>query len=130
MSLSGDVYTVCANNSALTNLVDDRIYLSRQITDTCPQLVYHAPIAFDNVAYRTQNEPPGRAVHTVQFDCYGETANDAESVADALIALWDGYQSDSPDIGYAFVDNKIDDGYSPTLENYRIIVDVTIETGL
>jgi hypothetical protein len=130
MTLSDDVYTICSGYSGLTDLVSDRIYRSRQpASPTYPHVVYHVPIDDDNTAYRTQNETPERRVILAQFDCYGATANEADDVAAQVIALWDGYQSSDPDIGYAFKQNDIDDGYQAGLDAFRVIVDIRIETG-
>jgi hypothetical protein len=130
MTLSDTLYTVCAGNAALVALVGDRIYRARHEVSGYPQIVYSAPITTDNTLYRTHGEAPGRSVIVAQFDCYGATANQADAVADALSALWDGYQSASADIGYAFVNNRIDDGYSATLESFRVVVDIRIEIGV
>jgi len=129
MSLSDTVYTVCSGVEDLTDIVGDRIYRSvHQLTGE-PQIVYHAPILTDSSAYRTHGEPPGRHVATVQFDCYGASANEADSVADQLVSIWDGYTNSDHDIGYAFVQNRIDDGFQAGLEIFRVIVEVGIDIG-
>lgn len=131
MSFNDDIYTVMSGDSGITDLVVDRIYTDREpASPTYPLITYHAPISDDNAAYRTHTEAPGRTVTVVQFDCYGETGNSADDVADALVALWDGYQSSSPDIGYAFKENRIKDGYQAGMDAFRVIVDIRIETGV
>ena len=130
MTLSGDIYTICSGDTTLTNLVDDRIYYSRQVTSTFPQVVYSGSTGFDDQKYRDHDGAPGRAEILVQFDCYGTTANEAEQVANAIVDLWSGYQSSSPDVGRAHIMNQIEDGYSASLEAFRLIVDVVIETSV
>ena len=130
MTISDDIYTVCSNYAGLTALVGDRIYRNREQPTSYPQVVYHVPIAENSSRYRTQGEAAGRTVLTVQFNCLAMTANEADDVAAQLRARWDGYQSASPDIGYAFVDNVIDDGFQPGSDVFRVIVDVTVETGV
>ena len=124
MTLADDVYTICSNDATLTGLVSDRIYAWRQITSTFPQVVYRPPVAYDDTMARDHGGNVTRAEAIVQFDCYGSTGNEAEEVADALIDIWSGYQSKSPDVGYAFVSNKIADGYVASLDAFRVIVDV------
>lgn len=133
MTISDDIYTVCSGYAGLTALVADRIYRSREQPTpptTYPQVVYTVPISDDNSQYRTHDDTPGRTVTTVQFDCLAQTANEADDVAAQLRARWDGHQSASPDIGYAFVNNIIDDGFQPGTDVYRVIVEVEIETGV
>jgi hypothetical protein len=131
MTLEDDIYTICSGDTGLTNLVSDRIYLSREpASPTYPHVVYTSPITVDNTGYRDHDGAAGRYRAVVQFDCYGNTANEAGDVADQLADLWDGYQSSSPDIGYAFLDDRINDGYQPGLDAYRVIVDITLETGV
>jgi len=125
--LSSDVYTVCAADGDLVALVGDRIYSTRQPKRTLPNVVFTGPVAWSDMIYRDNDGAPGRSVVTVQFDCYGSTANEAEEVADAIVALWSGYQSNSPDIGRAHISNYINDGYGPSLESFRVIVDVDID---
>ena len=130
MTISDDIYTVCSGHAGITALVSDRIYRSREQPTGYPQIVYTVPISDDNADYRTHGEAPGRTVTAVQFDCLAETANEADDVAAQLRARWDGYQSASPDIGYAFVSNVIDDGFQPGSDVFRVIVEVEIETGV
>lgn len=129
MSLSDTIYTILSNAASLTALVGDRIDRDRQMDSTLPNVVYAAHVDQDDAAYRDQDGAPGRAVFTAQFNCYGSTANEASDVAAEITSLFSGYQSDAQDIGYAFVANRIDDGYDAGLDSYRVIVDVSIETG-
>ena len=130
MTLADDVYTVCSGDATLTGLVGDRIYAWRQMTGDFPQVVYTPPVAYDDSAARDHDGDVTRADVIVQFDCYAETGNEAEAVANALISLWSGYQSSSPDVGYAFVSNKIADGYVSSMDVYRVIVDVMMNVGV
>jgi hypothetical protein len=129
MTLSADVYTVCAADATLTALVSDRIYFARQVTSTFPQVVYSSA-GYGDEMYRDQDDPPSRAEVIMQFDCYGSTANEAEEVADAIVSLWSGLQQTSPDIGRAQVSNRINDGYNASLEAFRQIVDVVIDVSV
>lgn len=127
MTFSDDIYTVCSGDSGVTGLVADRIYSTRQPENDYPQIVYTAGIGYDDAVYRDHDGPPGRTEEICQFDCYGSTANEAEDVANTIVALWSGYQNDGLGIGYAFISNKINDGYNSSLDAYRYIVDVLIE---
>jgi hypothetical protein len=130
VSASNDVYTATAADSGITALVADRITIGQVVESTYPQIVLVVPISSDNTMYRDQDGAAGRTTLVVQFDCYAETAEEAEQVADAVISRWDGLQLSSPDIGRAFVNNKIGDGYDGSLNVYRYIVEVEVETSV
>lgn len=131
MTISDTIYTICSNDATLTALVADRVYRTREQPTGYPQLVYHVPISDDDSEYRDHDGGnPGRAVVVAQFDCLAETANDADDLANALISLWNGYQSSTYDIGYAFKDNRIDDGFQPGSDVFRVIVEIRIEIGV
>ena len=127
MTLSNDIYTVMAADSGVSALVGDRITTGRlNRDDTYPQIQIVTPADFDDSMYRDHDGAPGRADVVIQFDCYGVTAVEAENVADAIIDLWSGYQSSSPDFGSAFIERKLDDGYNGGLNAYRYIVSVAV----
>ena len=116
----------CAGYAALYARIVRRCYPDKvPESPTYPLIVYHAPIAANDTAYRAHNHSTGRTEATVQFDCYAETGDEAEALANDLKAAWNGY-SNGCSIGYSFIANDIT---SPedALNKFRYIVDVIIE---
>ena len=125
-SLRGLVYTRCVGYAPLAALIGTRCYPDRIPENAVyPLVVYRAPIASTDAAYRTHGNGTDRTESTVQIDCYATTGAGAESLADAVAAAWNGY-SLTCDIGYSFIANRIANR-EDALNEYRSIVDVTIE---
>jgi len=92
---------------------------------TYPALRY-TRISTINEQYRTTTPTPTKREEArVQFDCFAETGDAAEALADQVRAAWDGYQN-SCTVGRAFQANRIED-YEDGLGVYRTIVDMIIE---
>ena len=126
-SLQQIVHTRCTGYAALTTLIGTRCYPDRvPERATYPLVVYHAPIASDDSAYRTHATATRHTDSLVQFDCYATTSAGAESVADAVVNAWNGYYTTTNcNVRRARVQNRIHDRQDD-LNEYRVIVDVLI----
>lgn len=129
MTFRDDIVTITTNDGTITALISDRMYPDRRhegITD--PSLVYIAFISDNNTHSRDQ-EGAGRTMTRVQFESWADRSRTAHELADAVETLWNGYQDDARDIGFAWKVNRLPAEYHQQLDQYRVIVDVMIEHG-
>lgn len=125
-----DIVAITTADAGFTSLAGQRIYPDQvPETPTYPLVVYHAYIDSDNSQYRGMEGAAERTVTRVQFDCYGKRSRDAEELADALTAVWDGLQDKGRDIGRSFKATRLSDGYMQQTNSYRVLVDFLVEHG-
>lgn len=126
MSFRELVYGHTVGSAAIAAIIGTRCYPDR-LPDgvTLPCVSYVARVSESGEATRHHEGPSDRVVNRVQFNAYAETGDEAEALAAAIIAAWDGYQS-LPAIGSAQVENVIDT-WDTGLERHRTIIDVMME---
>jgi hypothetical protein len=129
VTLRETVFARCTTHVGLSALIGMRCYPERLVENAVyPAVTFIAPVSRVDDTYRTHsnvNSPVTRAVSRVQFNCFDDTGDGAEDVADQVIQAWSGFK-DGCDVGYAFIANKIATR-EDELKAFRFIVDVLIE---
>lgn len=91
MSIGSEVIKYLESKSAVTDLVSSRIYFLRmpEKQQTYPAIVVNLP----NTTYGHYiSLSDGIAIARVQFDCLATSSTEADSVAEAIRSILDGYR--------------------------------------
>ena len=129
MGLRSTIYDAVTGDTTIAALIGTRCYPNRLPEDASFPAVVYGQVSEDDSRYRdhTASEAVGRAVARVQFSAYAATGDGAAALADALVALWSGYQ-DGCTVGMAQVANRLET-VEPAINRHRHIVDVLIDYG-
>ena len=125
MSLRQTIFSTMTSDVAVSALIGNRCYPQRLPEDVELPAVSWFLVSDVDVGYRSHGESTPRSVARIQFNCYGETSDQSNELADAVTALWSGLQN-LPDIGWAQIANKLED-FDTGLNRHRSIVDVRMD---
>ena len=124
-SLRRNVFLACTNDPTLGGLIADRCYPTRLPAGVSLPAISYRQISDDDTEWRAHGEATTRSIARVSFDCWADSSDETAEVADALIALWSGYQA-PPDIGWGQIALRLDD-FEESLGRHRTVVDVRID---
>jgi hypothetical protein len=125
-TVSETVYTRNTTHAGLSALISNRCSPERyQNGETMPTVRYLFVSTPPNLYSDHDAAPPDRWTWRVQMEGYAETATERASLGDEMWKAWEGY-SLKPDLGWARVDNRIDD-YDTGLNLYKHIVEVVLD---
>lgn len=109
-------------------LIDDRIYPLR-LPEGCdlPAVAWQRISAQRTYTHDAFEDTAAWVQCRVQFDCWGQTAEDAIAVGEAVVAALSGYEGTmgTASLGAVTVEFELDD-YEPDTKLYRRLVDVFV----
>ena len=114
------------SDATLAALVGLRIYpLVRPQNATLPAITYQrisAPRTTSHSGDSNLSNP------RYQFNCWSYSYLEARSMAERLVAIFNGKRGMMPGVQASFIDNDQDD-YTPDVQEYRVMVDVLLWIG-
>ena len=125
MRLGDVLYSYLSGHVGLVALIDTRIYPA----DKIPQNVAAPYVPFKQVN-REKNYSlsgySGSSIYSEQISMYAKTEDNAELIAEQILAAMEAWPAANSKIGYALLENEIDATWVDALELYCIDLDFEI----
>lgn len=129
-TLGESIFSRCGTHAGLSALIGTgtncRCWPEELPEQATMPAVEYRQTGQDNTGFRDRSGAPSWVSAGIQFNCYGTSVDQANDVADQMVACWDGYQGDGCTVGVCFVVTRIQ-SQSVALDRYREIVDVDIQ---